>query len=126
MFKDAKAFSGFSAGDIAEAKKFYSQVLGLKVTEDNGMLTLHLATGGQVIIYPKDDHQPATFTVLNFPVDNIEKAVAELKSRGVKLEHYEGMPADEHGITRGKAAGMGPDIVWFKDPSGNILSALEN
>ena len=125
MFKDSKAFSGFSVKDTAEAKKFYSEVLGLDVTDEYGMLKLHLATGGTVIMYPKDDHQPATYTVLNFPVANIEEAVDELKGRGVEFEKYEGAPQDERGIARGKAAKMGPDIAWFKDPAGNILSVLK-
>ena len=126
MLKDSQAFSGFSVDDIARAKEFYSQVLGLEV-EDNpmGMLNLHLATGGLVIVYSKDDHVPATFTVLNFPVDDIDQAVDKLSGKGVTFEHYEGMHQDDKGVARGRAANMGPDIAWFKDPGGNILSVLQ-
>jgi catechol 2,3-dioxygenase-like lactoylglutathione lyase family enzyme len=126
MLKDSQAFSGFSVDDIARAKEFYSQVLGLEV-EDNpmGMLNLHLATGGLVIIYPKDDHAPATYTILNFPVDDIDQAVDELSGKGVTFERYEGMHQDDKGVARGRAANMGPDIAWFKDPGGNILSVLQ-
>jgi predicted enzyme related to lactoylglutathione lyase len=127
MFKDSKAFSGFSSNDIPKAKEFYANLLGLDVTEENGMLQLHLGTGSAVIIYPKENHAPATFTVLNFPVDNIDSAVEELKAKGVQFENYDmgEMKADEKGIYRGKAAGVGPDIAWFKDPAGNILAVLQ-
>jgi catechol 2,3-dioxygenase-like lactoylglutathione lyase family enzyme len=125
MLKDSRAFSGFSTNDIAKSKEFYGRTLGLEISEDSepmGMLTLHLATGGEVLIYPKEDHVPATYTVLNFPVDNIEKAVEELSARGVTFEHYEGdVQTDEKGIFRGN----GPLIAWFKDPAGNILSIIE-
>jgi len=123
MFKDAKAFSGFSVNDLQKAKEFYSQTLGLDVTESNGLLQLHVAGGTTILIYPKENHTPATFTILNFPVDNIEQAVDELTRRGVQFEHYnEGeLVTDEKGISRGG----GPDIAWFKDPAGNILSVLE-
>ena len=127
MFKDSKAFSGFSTNDIAKTKEFYSTVLGLHVEEQPepmNMLTLVLATGGIVLIYPKDDHQAAAYTVLNFPVDDIDTAVDELKAKGVVFEQYEGM-TDETGIARGIAAQRGPDIAWFKDPAGNILSVLQ-
>jgi len=124
MFKDTKAFSGFSTNDIAKTKEFYSRTLGLEVTEDHGMLRLQLATGGVVLIYPKSDHTPATYTILNFPVDDIEQAVDELTSRGVTFEHYENM-TDERGILRGISKNQGPDIAWFKDPAGNILSVLK-
>jgi predicted enzyme related to lactoylglutathione lyase len=120
MFKDTKAFSGLSTNDIQKTKDFYSNVLGLTVTEEYGMLRLHLATGAVILIYPKDNHIPATYTVLNFPVDNIEKATGELTKRGVQFEQYEGQ-TDEKGIFRGG----GPLIAWFKDPAGNILSVLE-
>lgn len=122
MFKDSKAFSGFSVNDIPRAKAFYSETLGLDVVEENGMLQLHLLNGGVVFIYPKDDHVPATFTVLNFPVDDIDAAVKELNEKGVSFERYEG--ADKDGIMRGITKNMGPDIAWFKDPAGNILSIL--
>jgi catechol 2,3-dioxygenase-like lactoylglutathione lyase family enzyme len=125
MFKDVQAFSGFSVKDIPQAKEFYEGTLGLDVTEQNGMLQLSLGGGGSVIVYPKDNHEPATFTILNFPVDDIDKAVDELKSRGVDFERYEGFEHDDRGIWRGIAAGEGPDIAWFKDPAGNILSVLQ-
>ncbi|MCI0686400.1 MAG: VOC family protein [Sporichthyaceae bacterium] len=122
MFTDSKAFSGFSVPDIAQARQFYGETLGLEVTEENGMLILHLAGGGRVLAYPKSNHEPATFTILNFPVTDVEKAVDELTSRGVQFEHYEGeLKTDEKGIWRGE----GPDIAWFTDPAGNILSVIQ-
>jgi len=126
MLKDSPAFSGFSVKDQAETKAFYSDKLGVEVEEDEMGLTLKLAGGNNVFVYPKEDHTPASFTILNFPVDDIDKAVDELAAKGVKFEVYEGMHQDEKGIARGKAANMGPDIAWFKDPSGNILSVLSN
>ena len=123
MFKDSKAFSGFSTNDIPKAKAFYSEVLGLDVVEENGMLQVHLATGGAVLIYPKDDHVPATFTILNFPVDDIDAAVKALTDKGIAFEKYENV-TDESGVMRGISKNMGPDIAWFKDPAGNILSIL--
>jgi catechol 2,3-dioxygenase-like lactoylglutathione lyase family enzyme len=125
MFRDSKAFSGFSSNDTAKAREFYGQTLGLEVTDDNGMLTLHLAGGGRVIIYPKDNHEPATFTVLNFPVEDIDKAVEALTAAGVQLERYEGANQDERGIARPPSPEYGPPIAWFKDPAGNILSVLQ-
>ena len=121
--RDSKAFSGFSANDIPKARQFYSKVLGLEVTEANGMLTLHLAGGAQVLIYPKPNHTPATFTILNFPVDDVDQAVDQLAERGVKFEVYADgdLKTDEKGVHR---AG-GPKIAWFKDPAGNYLSVLE-
>jgi catechol 2,3-dioxygenase-like lactoylglutathione lyase family enzyme len=123
MLGKSKAFSGFSVADIEAARTFYADTLGLEVTEENGMLTLHLGGAGVVLVYPKPDHTPATFTVLNFPVDDIESTVSALTERGVRFEHYEGTPmrADEQGIFRGE----GPPIAWFKDPAGNVLSVLE-
>ena len=126
MALDSYAFSGFSVSDIDKAKKFYGDVLGVKVTEDHGMLKLHLASGGQVLIYPKEDHKPASFTILNFPVNDIDKVVDDLIAKGIEFEKYEGAPQDAKGIARGKSANMGPDIAWFTDPSGNILSVLED
>ena len=127
MFKDNDAFSGFSVDDLDKAKKFYSETLGLEVTEEHNMLTLHLATGGKVLIYSKDEgHEPAGFTILNFPVDDIDVAADGLVAAGVTFEVYEGSHQDDKGIARGKAANMGPDIAWFKDPAGNILSILQN
>ena len=123
MLKNSKAFSGFSANDIAKEKEFYAGTLGLDVSETHGLLTLRLADGHNVIIYPKPNHVPATFTVLNFPVDDVDLAVDELKKRGVRFEQYNlpDLKTDEKGIMRGN----GPTIAWFKDPAGNILSVLE-
>jgi catechol 2,3-dioxygenase-like lactoylglutathione lyase family enzyme len=124
MLRDTKAFSGFSVDDLQKAKQFYGETLGLQVSEDNGLLTLHISGGSNVLVYPKDNHVPATFTILNFPVDDIDKTVDELVARGVSFERYDGFQQDERGITRGIASGQGPDIAWFKDPAGNILSVL--
>ncbi|MCI0647756.1 MAG: VOC family protein [Chloroflexi bacterium] len=123
MFKDTKAFSGFSVDDLQKAKEFYSQTLGLEVSEMNGLLELHLGSGARVLIYPKPNHIPATFTILNFPVDDVEQAVEELTRRGVRFEHYDEaeLKTDEKGIFRGG----GPLIAWFTDPASNILSVLE-
>jgi catechol 2,3-dioxygenase-like lactoylglutathione lyase family enzyme len=126
MFSDSHAFSGFSVDDIAAARAFYADVLGLAVSEANGMLTLSLAGGGRVLIYPKPDHEPAAFTVLNLPVDDIDAAVDGLTTAGVAMEHYEGMPQDDKGIVRPPEPEWGPPIAWFKDPAGNILSVLQN
>ena len=121
MFTDSKAFSGFSVDDIDAAKRFYGQTLGLRVSEHNGMLTLHLAGDRDILVYPKPDHTPATYTILNFPVDDIDKAVDELAARGVQLQRYPGMPADTKGVLRDQ----GPPIAWFTDPAGNVLSVLQ-
>jgi len=122
MFEKTKAFSGFAVDDIDAARRFYGDTLGLKVTqEDNGILTLHIEGGAETIIYPKPDHVPAGFTILNFPVADIESAVQELSSRGVELIRYDGMGQDERGIMR---AG-GPLIGWFNDTAGNILAVLQ-
>ncbi len=120
MLKDSKAFSTFSADDIPRAKQFYGETLGLDVADEMDGLALHLAGGGEVFVYPKEDHEPASFTVLNFPVDDIDRAVDKLAEAGVEFERYEGMELDEKGINRGE----GPTIAWFKDPAGNILSVL--
>jgi predicted enzyme related to lactoylglutathione lyase len=120
MFEHTKAFSGFSADDIARARAFYGDTLGLRTSEANGMLTLHIAGDRDTLIYPKPDHAPATFTILNFPVDDIDAAVDELTVRGVVFERYDDV-TDEKGIMRGR----GPAIAWFKDPAGNILAVLE-
>lgn len=127
MFQNSKAFSGFSVNDIQKAKAFYGETLGLDVREEGNMgLTIHIAGGNFIFVYPKENHQPATFTILNFPVDDIDKAVENLKARGVKFEHYDGeIQTDEKGIMRGRASGMGPDIAWFKDPADNVLSVLQ-
>jgi predicted enzyme related to lactoylglutathione lyase len=124
MFKETKAFSGFSVDDLAAAKAFYAQTLGLEVEENPAGLILKIAGGNGTLIYPKDNHVPATFTILNFPVDDIDQAVDELTKRGVTCEQYDHL-TDERGIARGIAAGQGPDIAWFKDPAGNILSVLQ-
>ena len=121
MLTDSQAFSGFSSDDIPAAKAFYAETLGLEVTEAHGMLTIHLAGGGTVLVYPKDDHEPATYTCLNFPVTDIDATVDELKSRGITFERYDGAGQDERGVARGD----GPPIAWFKDPAGNILSVLQ-
>lgn len=121
MFGTSPAFSGFSVGDIPAAQAFYSGVLGLEVSEEHGMLQLHLAGGNPVLVYPRPDHTPATFTILNFPVADIGAAVDELTRRGVRLERYDGMNQDARGIMRGQ----GPDIAWFTDPAGNVLSVIQ-
>ena len=124
LFKDSPAFSSFSTNNLAKTKEFYSTVLGLEVIEDTTMriVHLHLATGGRVMIYPKDNHVPATFTVLNFPVADIEQAVDALSKKGVKFEQYTGdLQTDEKGISRNG----GMSMAWFQDPAGNILSLLE-
>ena len=120
MFETTKAISGFSVDDLAAARQFYGETLGLRVSEDNGLLTLHIAGDRDTLVYPKPDHTPATFTILNFPVDDIDEAVDELTRRGVTFERYEGFEQDEKGIARGQ----GPDIAWFKDPAGNVLAVL--
>ena len=128
MLQDSQAYSGFSVDDIAAAKKFYSEVLGLEVQEHGGELTLHLGSGAVVFVYPKGSaHTPASFTILNFPVDDIDKAVADLSAKGVRFEHYDNqmIKTDEQGIARGLGVGKGPDIAWFKDPAGNVLSVLQ-
>ena len=124
MLSESVAFSGFSVDDIERAREFYRGTLGLVVLEENGMLWLELTGGHRVLVYAKPDHAPATYTVLNFPVDDIEAAVAELTDRGVQFEKYEGTPlaTDEKGVFRGG----GPLIAWFTDPAGNVLSVLES
>ena len=122
MFDKTKAFSGFAVDDIAAARRFYGETLGLEVSEEYGMLTLHIHQGGDIIIYPKEDHTPATFTILNFPVADVDQAVDQLTERGVTFERYEGFEQDEKGVARGD---QGPAIAWFTDPAGNILSVLE-
>jgi catechol 2,3-dioxygenase-like lactoylglutathione lyase family enzyme len=121
MLENSKAFSGFAVADLETAKKFYSETLGLRVSEQNGLLSLHLAGGRDVLVYPKPDHVPATYTILNFPVDDIDAAVDELIGRGVTMQRYGGIEQDEKGIARG----IGPYIAWFTDPAGNILSVLQ-
>lgn len=121
MLRNTKAFSGFSVDDVPRAKKFYGETLGLRVSEESGMLWVYVDGDNRVIAYPKPTHTPATFTILNFQVDDIDAAVDELTSRGVTMERYPDLGMDEKGIHRNE----GPDIAWFKDPAGNILSVLQ-
>ncbi len=125
MFGETKAFSSFSVDDIPSAKEFYGETLGLSVSEQYGLLTLHIAGGRDVIAYPKENHTPATFTILNFPVEDIDQAVDELTSRGVRFERYDGFQQDEKGIAHPRTPDEGPPIAWFTDPAGNILSVLQ-
>ncbi|HTF08366.1 MAG TPA: VOC family protein [Asanoa sp.] len=122
MFKPTRPFSGFSVDDIPAAKRFYGDTLGLPVSELNGMLMIDIGAGAEVLVYPKANHQPASFTILNFPVADIVAAVDDLAGRGITFERYDGMPHDEKGIVRGN----GPDIAWFTDPAGNVLSVLSD
>ena len=124
MFANSKAFSGFSVDDVSAAKTFYGETLGLNVSEEMGGLNLRLAGGANIYAYPKPNHQPATFTILNFPVDDIDAAVDELTKKGVQFERYEGFEQDEKGIARPAGPDQGPPIAWFKDPAGNILAVL--
>jgi len=121
MFADTKAFSGFAVDDVAKARQFYGETLGIRTSEQYGLMTLHLAGGRDTLVYPKPGHVPATYTILNFPVDDIDAAVDELTARGVRFEWYEGLAQDSRGISRGD----GPDIAWFTDPAGNILAVLQ-
>jgi catechol 2,3-dioxygenase-like lactoylglutathione lyase family enzyme len=121
MFTEIKAFSGFAVDDVATARQFYGDTLGVKTSEQHGLLTLHIAGERPTLVYPKPDHTPATYTILNFPVDDIDKAVDDLAARGVSFERYDGLGQDEKGIARSG----GPYIAWFKDPAGNILSVLQ-
>ena len=123
MLVESNAFSGFAVSDLKEARAFYEGTLGLRVSEENDLLTLHLAGGRDTLVYPKPDHAPANYTILNFPVDDVEAAVDELDKRGVRFERYDGMEQDERGISLDPD---GPRIAWFTDPSGNILSVLES
>ena len=123
MFKDTKAFSGFAVDDLDRAREFYAETLGIRTTtEDMGFLTLHIAGDRPTLVYPKPDYTPATYTILNFPVDDIDAAVGELSSRGVEFLRYDDFEQDEHGISREEG---GPPIAWFTDPAGNILAVLE-
>ena len=121
MFANTKAFSGFAVDDVQKAREFYGDTLGLKTSEEHGLLTLHLAGDRPTIVYPKPDHTPADYTILNFPVDDIEDVVDGLAARGVSFERYDGFDQDDKGIFRG----TGPYIAWFKDPAGNVLSVLQ-
>ena len=124
MLTDSPAFSGFSVADLEAARRFYGETLGLRVSDEpemGGLLRLHLGSGAEVLVYAKDDHTPATFTILNFPVEDVEKAVDQLVARGVQFQRYEQFDQDEKGIARSG----GPPIAWFTDPSGNVLSVLQ-
>jgi catechol 2,3-dioxygenase-like lactoylglutathione lyase family enzyme len=121
MFANTKAFSGFAVDDLQKARAFYGDTLGIRTSEEHGLMTLHLAGDRDTLVYPKLDHTTASYTILNFPVDDIETAVDALSSRGVQFERYDGAEQDERGICRA----MGPNIAWFKDPAGNVLSVLE-
>ena len=122
MFENTKAFSGFAVDDVQSARGFYEETLGLRVSEDGDILTLHLAGDRDTLVYPKPDFTPATYTILNFPVEDIETTVDELVARGVSFERYDGFDQDERGISRTEG---GPPIAWFRDPAGNILSVLQ-
>ncbi|MFN8529745.1 MAG: VOC family protein [Anaerolineae bacterium] len=123
MFRDTKAFSGFSVDDIAKAKAFYSEVLGVEVTQDDDLLHLQIASGNPVLIYPKPDHTPATYTILNFPVDDIDQTVDELTRRGVRFQHYDGpLQTNAKGIATWEGSHR---QAWFTDPAGNILSVIQ-
>jgi catechol 2,3-dioxygenase-like lactoylglutathione lyase family enzyme len=122
MLADSHGFSGFSTNDLDAARRFYADTLGLEVTDTDDALNLHLAGGGRVLVYPKPNHAPASFTVLNFPVDDISQAIDELTAAGIHFERYDGLEQDERGIMHGP----GPTIAWFTDPAGNILSVIED
>jgi len=124
MFANTKAYSGFAVDDLAKAREFYGETLGLRtsvISEEGGVMSLDLAGDRGTLVYQKPDYTPATYTILNFPVDDIDKAVDELAARAVRFERYDGFEQDEKGISRGE----GPYIAWFKDPAGNVLSVLQ-
>jgi catechol 2,3-dioxygenase-like lactoylglutathione lyase family enzyme len=125
VFENSQPFSGFSVDDIDAARRFYRDVLEQEVSDVNGMLQLQIHPDVAVLVYPFETHRPGSFTVLNFPVDDIDAAVELLTSRGVRFERYDGMPQDDSGVLRGLANDMGPDIAWFTDPAGNVLSVLQ-
>ena len=127
MLANTKAFSGFAVDDLEKARAFYADTLGLRVDvldEENHLMALHHPGDRDTLVYGKPDHAPANYTILNFQVDDIDEAVDGLAARGLQFERYDGMPQDEKGVMRGLAANRGPDIAWFKDPAGNILSVL--
>jgi catechol 2,3-dioxygenase-like lactoylglutathione lyase family enzyme len=126
MFANTKAYSGFAVDDLQKAREFYEGTLGLEVTEEYDLLTLHLAGERPTLVYPKPDFTPATYTILNFPVPDIDAAVGELTARGVGFERYDGMEQDEKGVFRGAERNEGPNIAWFTDPAGNIMSVIED
>jgi predicted enzyme related to lactoylglutathione lyase len=121
MFGNTKAYSGFAVDDLRRARDFYEETLGLEVSSDGDLITLHLAGGRDTIVYAKPDFAPATYTILNFPVEDIDAAVDELTARGVRFERYDGIDQDDRGISRGD---LGPQIAWFTDPAGNIFSVI--
>jgi predicted enzyme related to lactoylglutathione lyase len=121
MFKDTKAFSGFAVPDVEQARRFYGETLGIETSVEHGLLTLHIAGDRATFVYEKPDFTPATYTILNFPVDDIDAAVDGLAERGVQFERYDGFNQDDKGVFRDE----GPFIAWFKDPAGNILSVLQ-
>ncbi len=121
MFTNTQAYSGFAVDDVSKAREFYGQTLGLRASESYGLLILHVAGDRDILVYPKVDHEPATYTILNFPVDDIDHAVDALRERGVDFERYDGAGQDQNAIARGE----GPYIAWFKDPAGNLLSVLQ-
>jgi catechol 2,3-dioxygenase-like lactoylglutathione lyase family enzyme len=121
MFANTKAYSGFAVDDLQKAREFYGEKLGLKTSEEHGLMTLHLAGDRPTLVYVKPDFEPATYTILNFPVEDIDKAADELAARGVRFEKYDGFAQDDKGIFREE----GPYIAWFKDPAGNVLSVLQ-
>jgi predicted enzyme related to lactoylglutathione lyase len=121
MFANTRAFSGFAVEDVEKAREFYGETLGIGTSEEHGLMTLHLAGERDTLVYPKPDHTPAAYTILNFPVEDIDQAVDELAARGVSTERYAGFDQDEKGVFRGG----GPYIAWFKDPAGNVLSVLQ-
>lgn len=128
MFADTKAFSGFAVDDVRKAREFYGQTLGLRTSmadEEQGLMTLHLAGDRDTLVYERPDHTPASYTILNFAVEDIDQAVDELTARGVRFERYEGFEQDAKAIARGLRSGQGPDIAWFRDPAGNVLSVLQ-
>jgi catechol 2,3-dioxygenase-like lactoylglutathione lyase family enzyme len=125
MLTNSKAYSGFAVDDLEKAQRFYGETLGLDVSVEHDLMTIKLADDRAVLVYPKPDLEPGNYTILNFPVDDIDAAVDELSSRGVVFERYEGFDQDEKGIFRGLGSGQGPDIAWFKDPAGHILSVIK-
>jgi catechol 2,3-dioxygenase-like lactoylglutathione lyase family enzyme len=125
VFEKSEPFSGFSVDDIDAARRFYTETMEMDVRELNGMLQLQIRPDVAVLVYPTETHRPGSYTVLNFPVEDIDAAVEELGKRGVTLERYEGAPHDDKGIVRGLSNDMGPDIAWFQDPAGNVLSVLQ-
>jgi catechol 2,3-dioxygenase-like lactoylglutathione lyase family enzyme len=121
MLADSKAFNGFAVDDLTKAREFYGETLGLKTSEEHGLMTLHLPGDRPTLVYPKPDHTPATYTILNFQVEDVDREVDDLAARGVRFERYDGFDQDEKGVFRGG----GPYIAWFTDPAGNILSVLQ-